>query len=932
MTEFFERLKREDLHGYAPIPFWSWNNLLDRDELLKQIGEMQSIGCGGFIMHARTGLKTEYLSEEWFSLIESCLDAAKQRGMNAWIYDENGWPSGFAGGKLLKKGNYAQYLELKEGNFDPEAYAVFFREGTRFSRALSPENGVHYYNVMRRESPSNTDILDPAVVEQFLACTHEEYYRRFKDRFGKELVGFFTDEPQFFRTRTPYSPVAEEAWKKRFGGELKDGIISLFFDGEEHYPFRVRYYSLMHELYVENYYRRLFEWCEAHGCMLTGHSIEENYLYTQMWGSAGVASSYEYEHIPGIDNLTLYGPARLSARQAGSAAGQLGKRQILTETFGASGYAATPAKLKAAAEKQYVHGVNLMCHHLFAYSLAGQGKTDHPPCFSRHCTWWKELGAFNTYFTRLGFLLAESESQVNCVVINPMSSVYLHYDHLDESAAMETDRKLGELMDTLNRNCILYDFADERILERHGSVRGKELAIGARSYRYVIVPDCENLSAPTKRVLKEYAAAGGAILAAGVPGFTDGVRDDWSFLRSNVSFGQIAEGGGIRLASDGSVEYTYRNFDGIPFLYAVNLSDKKTALFLPPEFARADLMAMRLTECGGHVTLNAGEGALFVLGEGESAPQFGRETEIPLSFLSADDNNLTLDAVRVSYDGVHYGTEEPLAEAFDRLLREEYRGKLFLSFGFHVKSKPKKLYLRREKGKYTSSLLNGVPLSFEESGFDVFFEEADLAAAVREGRNEYVCSLDFYEQPQVFYALFSPEATESMRNCLAYDTELENVYLRGEFSVDGDRDLCPPVNPSAAHIEAQGYPYFAGEVKFGARVRTEKGLARLVLTGNFAAAELYADGKFAGFCFEGGEIVFPTEEGETGLTVVLSSTLRNLFGPFHWKGGEEAIGPFHFTMRGAWKDGKCEYFTPEYRIVPFGIESAKLSFAKETGK
>lgn len=61
---------------------------------------------------------------------------------------------------------------------------------------------------------------------------------------------------------------------------------------------------MMNELYTENYYKRLYDWCEAHGCKLTGHSVEETLLFTQMWGCAGCTPSYEYEHIPGIDNLS----------------------------------------------------------------------------------------------------------------------------------------------------------------------------------------------------------------------------------------------------------------------------------------------------------------------------------------------------------------------------------------------------------------------------------------------------------------------------------------------------------------------------------------------------------------------------------------------------------------------------------------------------
>ena len=52
-------------------------------------------------MHARGGLKTEYLGEKWFSCIKACGVKAKDLDMQAYAYDENGWPSGFAGGKKV---------------------------------------------------------------------------------------------------------------------------------------------------------------------------------------------------------------------------------------------------------------------------------------------------------------------------------------------------------------------------------------------------------------------------------------------------------------------------------------------------------------------------------------------------------------------------------------------------------------------------------------------------------------------------------------------------------------------------------------------------------------------------------------------------------------------------------------------------------------
>ena len=71
---FDKRTKQDDFRHYRPIPFWSWNNKLDADELVRQIRGMKEVGLGGFIMHARTGLLTEYLSEEWFQCVRGCLD------------------------------------------------------------------------------------------------------------------------------------------------------------------------------------------------------------------------------------------------------------------------------------------------------------------------------------------------------------------------------------------------------------------------------------------------------------------------------------------------------------------------------------------------------------------------------------------------------------------------------------------------------------------------------------------------------------------------------------------------------------------------------------------------------------------------------------------------------------------------------------------
>lgn len=80
---------------FRPVPFWSWNDRLDIPELRRQIREMHAAGIGGFFMHARSGLRTRYFSGEWFEAVKACIEEAAKLGMEPWLYDENGWPSGF---------------------------------------------------------------------------------------------------------------------------------------------------------------------------------------------------------------------------------------------------------------------------------------------------------------------------------------------------------------------------------------------------------------------------------------------------------------------------------------------------------------------------------------------------------------------------------------------------------------------------------------------------------------------------------------------------------------------------------------------------------------------------------------------------------------------------------------------------------------------
>jgi len=207
---------------FRGAPFWSWNDKLDPEELRRQIREFHQQGLGGFFMHARIGLDTPYMSEEWMQAVAACIDEAKKLGMLAWLYDEDKWPSGFAGGLVSGRGgDYNQKLlrvreipvdwNMREFIPHDRSLAVYvvtrkgrqwleWKEVTGKALNMSEHRGKVIVEFFVERS-GYIDVMNPKAVEAFIRVTHDAYRERFAEEFGKTVPGIFTDEPNCNRTR-----------------------------------------------------------------------------------------------------------------------------------------------------------------------------------------------------------------------------------------------------------------------------------------------------------------------------------------------------------------------------------------------------------------------------------------------------------------------------------------------------------------------------------------------------------------------------------------------------------------------------------------------------------------------------------------------------------------------------------------------------------
>ena len=217
MTEFLCTLKNPS-NEYRGHPFWSWNDKLEPEELRRQIRSMRDVGLGGFFMHARGGLETEYLSEDWFNCIKACVDEGKKTGMEAWSYDEDGWPSGFAGGLVTALGDeyHVRTLVCEEvkGDFEVkgEALGYYAVSGSGHYRCFGEDLGTAGMSLggwtgstrLSRQKSHYVDCSTPKLGRQIHRLTYERSQRS-SERISAALdARLFHRRAQFARCLMPW--------------------------------------------------------------------------------------------------------------------------------------------------------------------------------------------------------------------------------------------------------------------------------------------------------------------------------------------------------------------------------------------------------------------------------------------------------------------------------------------------------------------------------------------------------------------------------------------------------------------------------------------------------------------------------------------------------------------------------------------------------
>lgn len=565
--------KNQLKHGVQP--FWFWNGAMEDEEIRRQIGEMKAQGLKGFLIHPRQGMEVPYLSGAYFEKVRVAVEAAKEKELEVWLYDEFPYPSGISGGKVtLEHPEYA-CTELKKvtatvhGGQTAKLYAPWgkvvlarayrVREGvcrwddfveladfvgSGYQQDVFQLKGLTKYNRKRYfqgelaqylywKAPEGCwkvylytetvmkhfkyfenfiDPLNPAAVKYFLETTHEKYKEYLGDEFGKTIKGIFTDEVTAFPPLQPWSPLLPEIVREMSGLDLISCLPALTEDmGEITEKVRYAYWNAATEQFIKSWDCQVYHWCEQNHLLYIG---EKPIMRSKQ---------LQYTHVPGIDaghqkfgsKAVLVSPKyRANGKIASSAAHFYQKPAALCEAFHSIGWGMTLQDAKWIFDWLAVMGIDWFITHGAYYTTDGLKKHDAPPSSFYQMPWWRDAHELTAYVDELHHFLDEGTRRVPVLLLDPVTSTWTETG--ERAAKLKQD--FADL-----QNQLLHMGVDYYIMDPQLFAAGKVVKAGEEtyyencgdSYSVIVLPFMTNLEPAAVTKLQEYVECGGRTVAAG---------------------------------------------------------------------------------------------------------------------------------------------------------------------------------------------------------------------------------------------------------------------------------------------------------------------------------------------------------------------------------------------------------------------------------
>jgi hypothetical protein len=541
---------------YGPEPYYGLNGAVDQTVIERDLDTMKGLGYRAVTVQAGFGMPFAYLSPEYFKFFRLFVEEAKKRDMRVWIVDDAGYPSGFAGGKFtqlkpelrMQALEVAQRIPAKAGDVvkaavgpDTVAVTAVNSDGETVTVPVT-KNGIdwttpagdwavmvveHQFRTSPTRSDTNPtrkkdgsqsleDYMDPAATAQYLEFTHEQYKKAVGDEFGKTILGFRGDEPDYSIAGLPWTPKFFARFEQVKGYDIRPYVATFLLPKgtamtEKQRRAKADYYDVFSQMFRDGFFKPQGEWCAANHLEYQVHLNHEE-MEMQLTRSEGeFMRDMKYVEVPGIDTIwhqiwtdTVSDFPRL----ASSAAHVYGHPRAFTESFAAYRPAPDVTMARYILNEQFVRGVNLVETMYFPASTGGRPLSGYmkDPAYP----------ALLTYVRRMSYLLSMGEPAASVALFIPSSSMWLG-DAASDAAFVSTERLLSE-------HQIDFDIVNEDALATDLKAgQGTLNTMSGNQYRTVIVPGAAVLSQAALDRLRAFAADGGKVLFLGrTPGLISG--------------------------------------------------------------------------------------------------------------------------------------------------------------------------------------------------------------------------------------------------------------------------------------------------------------------------------------------------------------------------------------------------------------------------
>lgn len=992
--------------SYRSAPLWVWNDRVSKEQIETQLADFKAKGFGGVFIHPRPGLITPYLSEEWFTLCRHAVETGKKLGLSVWLYDENSYPSGFAGGHVPAEMPEAagQGLRMVKATELPESFSVAPLLVLRSSevgflditpQALDPAiarklgKGEYYFFYREKASPSPwfagftyVDLMRREVTEKFLQITLDAYKEIIGDEFGLTVPGVFQDEahiaPVGGKDVINFTPGLFEAFRKKWGYDLRFHLPSLFEERGDWRRIRHNYYALLLDLFIQGWAKPYYDYCEQNRLLFTGHYWEHEWPVPRLCPDNMAMAAYA--HMPGIDCLmndwqmgphAQFGNAR-AIKEVRSVANQLGKRRTLSETYGAGGWDMTLTDQKRIADWEFSLGINFINPHLSFMTITGTRKRDHPLSFSYHEPWWPAYRMLADYLARLAVAMSSGEQVNSTLVLEPTTTAWMYYSPAVRSRALETiGWSFQDFVNRLEAEHIEYDLASEEVVEEHGRVKKGKLVIGQRAYNLVVIPPgLENLNSATAQLLGHYVRRRGRVLSvAGTPSFVDGRSSD-QFAKlalryparwRNVDWPGLTEMTQMSGQALGFTEikgprefffHQRRKLGDGELLFLANIS--------PAEAIRGRLLAPAASvekwdPWTGHVSpfpafsskgrievafeIPSGGSLLLCLKKGkmrpfDSPPSQRLELELgpDLDIQREKPNVLTLD-----YCDLQLGGKEERGlyfyEAQTKIFRHHGLGRNPWDNAVQFKTEILDLDPFPPTSGFEATYWFEAEPGVRLETLELVVERPALYQVFVNGQSPAPVP-DRWWLDRAFGVFEIGELVKVGKNKitlrarpLTVHTELEPIYLRGDFSLKNKEkgfELGPARELSLGPWSAQGLPFYPDSVSYSRTLKIDSLRPErervLIKLGDWrgSVAEIRVNGQGVGFLISQPfelDITDHLKSGFNQLDVVVYGTLKNTLGPHHNN------PPLGKAWPGSFQQGAAGGIPPgsAYHVVAYGL-------------